>query len=98
MGMGFCLRQLGWLWAIQPSQQAQVGVLKTVRFLGRSVWARAVPVMPMNSAAPGTRRRSKWAVFKRVLPDRYERIVGLRRGRRPAASFAPGATAGPAAR
>ena len=39
--------------AIQASQQAQVGVLKTVRFLDGRVWAQADPPMPMKTAAPG---------------------------------------------
>jgi hypothetical protein len=37
---------------IQASQHAQVGVLKTVRFLVDRLWAQAVPVRATLTAAP----------------------------------------------
>ena len=84
--------------AIQASQQAQVGVLKTVRFLDGRVWAQADPPMPMKTAAPMSRRRFRLAGFKRVLPDRCGRIAAPRQGRRAAAPAAPATTVGQAAR
>ncbi len=72
--------------AIQASQQAQVGVLKTVRLLDGRVWAQAVPLMPMKAAAPSSRRRFRLEGLSLIAVDgslRLDRVGALRRQPRP---------------